>query len=90
MVLKNRRVDRDCPYRAAAIGGHFDHAAAGSGLNGAVRQFALQLLEAALHLLLLISAGLPGNHAAPSADELTATVTAGIHTFLYGHLRGDE
>jgi AcrR family transcriptional regulator len=45
--------------------------------------------RAALHLLLLISAGLPAHHAALSADELTATVTAGIHTFLYGHLRRD-
>jgi AcrR family transcriptional regulator len=46
--------------------------------------------RAALHLLVLISAGLPAHHAAPSADELTATVTAGIQTFLYGHLRRDQ
>ncbi len=46
--------------------------------------------RAALHLLVLISAGLPAHHAAPSADELTAAVTAGIHTFLHGHLRRDK
>ncbi|MEU7858414.1 TetR/AcrR family transcriptional regulator [Nonomuraea sp. NPDC049141] len=43
--------------------------------------------RAALHLLLLISAELPAHHAALSAEELTETVAAGIHTFLHGHLR---
>ncbi|MEU4230084.1 TetR/AcrR family transcriptional regulator [Nonomuraea sp. NPDC026600] len=43
--------------------------------------------RAALHLLLLISAELPTHHASLSAEELTETVAAGIHTFLHGHLR---
>ncbi|MFE3455478.1 TetR/AcrR family transcriptional regulator [Nonomuraea sp. NPDC059194] len=43
--------------------------------------------RAALHLLLLISAELPAHQASPSAEELTETVAAGVHTFLHGHLR---
>ncbi|WP_101790847.1 TetR/AcrR family transcriptional regulator [Nonomuraea indica] len=43
--------------------------------------------RAALHLLLLVSAGLPTVHASLSADMIDETVTAGVHTFLHGHLR---
>lgn len=43
--------------------------------------------RAALHLLLLISAGLPADHAMLSEKELTDTVAAGVHTFLHGHRR---
>ncbi|MFI7611045.1 TetR/AcrR family transcriptional regulator [Nonomuraea terrae] len=43
--------------------------------------------RAALHLLLLIAAELPAHQASLSPEELTETVAAGIHTFLYGHLR---
>ncbi|TDD41865.1 TetR/AcrR family transcriptional regulator [Nonomuraea terrae] len=43
--------------------------------------------RAALHLLLLIAAELPAHQASLSPEELTETVPAGIHTFLYGHLR---
>ncbi|RBQ16767.1 TetR family transcriptional regulator [Spongiactinospora rosea] len=42
--------------------------------------------RAALHLLLLISAGLPTPHTTLSDEEITETVTAGVHAFLYGHL----
>ncbi|MFI6483670.1 TetR/AcrR family transcriptional regulator [Nonomuraea sp. NPDC050663] len=46
--------------------------------------------RAALHLLLLISAGLPAHQASPPVDELTETVTAGVRTFLHGHVRRDR
>ncbi|MEU1722755.1 TetR/AcrR family transcriptional regulator [Nonomuraea sp. NPDC005692] len=42
--------------------------------------------RAALHLLLLVSAGLPAHHTTLSAEKITETVTAGVHAFLYGHL----
>jgi len=51
MVLKDRRINRDPPHGAAAIGGHPDHATTGRGLDGAVGQFGLQLLQPALNLL---------------------------------------
>ncbi|MEQ4722438.1 TetR/AcrR family transcriptional regulator [Nonomuraea sp. B19D2] len=44
--------------------------------------------RAALHLMLLVSAGLPTHQATLSAEEITETVTAGVHAFLYGHLHG--
>ncbi|MEV0423242.1 TetR/AcrR family transcriptional regulator [Streptosporangium canum] len=42
--------------------------------------------RAALHLLLLVSAGLPTSRSALSAEKIAETVTAGVHTFLYGHV----
>ncbi|MFC7649955.1 TetR/AcrR family transcriptional regulator [Streptosporangium lutulentum] len=63
-------------------------------LAGHLRQLAKQGVlriddpdRAALHLLLLVSAGLPTHHATLSTEEITKTVTAGVHTFLHGHLR---
>ncbi|MFI0418943.1 TetR/AcrR family transcriptional regulator [Spongiactinospora sp. 9N601] len=41
--------------------------------------------RAALHLLLLVSAGLPTHYATLPAEKITETVTAGVHTFLHGH-----
>ncbi|MDA3626103.1 TetR/AcrR family transcriptional regulator [Saccharopolyspora oryzae] len=44
--------------------------------------------QAALQLMLLISASTtPDQRAASTDEELTETVTAGVHTFLYGHAR---
>ncbi|MBE1489323.1 TetR/AcrR family transcriptional regulator [Plantactinospora soyae] len=42
--------------------------------------------RAALHLMLLVSAGLPTQPgAAPTQQEITEAVTAGVRTFLYGY-----
>ncbi|GAA4099862.1 TetR/AcrR family transcriptional regulator [Nonomuraea soli] len=42
--------------------------------------------RAALHLLVLVSAGLPASPAGLSDETVTETVTAGVRTFLHGHL----
>jgi AcrR family transcriptional regulator len=43
--------------------------------------------RAALHLLVLVSAGLPSHDAETvTPEEITRTVTAGVRTFLHGHL----
>lgn len=44
--------------------------------------------RAALQLIQLISAENPSyRHPAPTEEEITEAVTAGVHTFLYGHAR---
>jgi AcrR family transcriptional regulator len=44
--------------------------------------------RSALQLIQLISAGNPSYHAeVPTEEEITEAVTAGVHTFLYGHAR---
>jgi hypothetical protein len=51
VVLKHRGIDGDGTYGTPAIRGYFDHATACRGLDGAVCQLTLKLLQTPLDLL---------------------------------------
>ncbi|MGN9846816.1 TetR/AcrR family transcriptional regulator [Nonomuraea sp. H19] len=46
--------------------------------------------RAALHLMLLVAAGLPAGADEPGPKEIDETVTAGVHAFLHGYGAGSN
>jgi hypothetical protein len=51
VFLKHSGIDGDGTHGTPAIGGHLDHATARRGLDGAICQLALELLQTPLDLL---------------------------------------